>query len=46
MERALLDGEHQMEMEQLQRDQEKINDLKRQQAELIQQANLQREKVG
>ncbi|XP_067678677.1 pleckstrin homology-like domain family B member 1 isoform X3 [Haliotis asinina] len=45
MERALLDGEHQMEMEQLQRDQEKINNLKRQQAELIQQANLQREKL-
>ncbi|XP_046572111.1 LOW QUALITY PROTEIN: pleckstrin homology-like domain family B member 1 [Haliotis rubra] len=44
MERALLDGEHQMEMEQLQRDQEKINNLKRQQADLIQQANLQREK--
>ncbi|XP_048257939.1 pleckstrin homology-like domain family B member 2 isoform X4 [Haliotis rufescens] len=45
MERALLDGEHQMEMEQLQHDQEKINDLKRQQADLIQQANLQREKL-
>ncbi|KAK3612109.1 hypothetical protein CHS0354_031180 [Potamilus streckersoni] len=44
MERALLEGEHQMEMEQLSQDQEKINQLKQRQNQLVQKATRQREK--
>ncbi|KAL3886762.1 hypothetical protein ACJMK2_026735 [Sinanodonta woodiana] len=44
MERALLEGEHQMEMEQLSQDQEKINQLKQRQNQLVQKATKQREK--
>ncbi|KAL5019694.1 hypothetical protein ScPMuIL_002586 [Solemya velum] len=43
MERALLDGEHQTEMERLHEDEEKINELKHRQRELIDQASQERE---
>ena len=46
MERALLEGEHQTEMGQLQSDQEKINQLKEKQNMLIEKATREREKVG
>ncbi|XP_055958658.1 pleckstrin homology-like domain family B member 1 isoform X3 [Patella vulgata] len=45
MERALLEGEHQTEMEQLQHDQEQINLLKQQQAELMERASRERQKM-
>ena len=45
MERALLEGEHQMEMEELEREQQTINRLKHRQLELIDQATAEREKV-
>jgi hypothetical protein len=45
MERALLEGEHNTEMEELQQEQERINDLKVQQAELIENSAKEREKV-
>ena len=46
MERALLEGEHQTEMGQLQSDQEKINQLREKQTMLIEKATREREKVG
>ena len=46
MERALLEGEHQTEMGQLQSDQEKINHLREKQTMLIEKATREREKVG
>jgi hypothetical protein len=45
MERALLEGEHNTEMEELQQEQERINVLKVQQAELIENSAKEREKV-
>jgi hypothetical protein len=45
MERALLEVEHNTEMEELQQEQERINDLKVQQAELIENSAKEREKV-
>ncbi len=45
MERALLEGEHQMEMEELEREQLKINRLKTRQLELVDEAQAQRDKV-
>ena len=45
MERALLEGEHQMEMDELEREQQTINRLKHRQLELIDQATAEREKV-
>ena len=45
MERALLEGEHKVEMDQLQGDQERINSLKRKQLHLIELATTEREKV-
>ncbi|XP_069115660.1 pleckstrin homology-like domain family B member 2 isoform X3 [Argopecten irradians] len=44
MERALLEGEHQTEMDELQSDQDRINLLKQRQAELIEHATQEREK--
>lgn len=46
MERALLDGEHQTEMEQLHEDEEKINQLKHRQRELIDESARERENVS
>ena len=46
MERALLEGEHKTEMEQLQEEQEKINQLKQHQHNMLERATRQREKVG
>ena len=46
MERALLEGEHQMEMEELEHEQHTINSLKTRQLELIDQAQAQRDKVS
>ncbi len=46
MERALLEGEHQMEMEELEHEQHTINSLKTRQLELIDQAQAQRDKVN
>ena len=46
MERSLLEGEHKTQMEQLQDDQEKINQLKQQQHNLLERAAKQREKVS
>ena len=45
MERALLEGEHQDELEQLHIDQEKIASLKRRQVQLIEHAAIARERV-
>ena len=45
MERALLEGEHQMEMEELEKEQQTINRLKHRQLELIDQAQAERDKV-
>ena len=45
MERALLEGEHQMEMEELEKEQQIINRLKHRQLELIDQAQAERDKV-
>ena len=45
MERALLEGEHNTEMEELQQEQERINVPKVQQAELIENSAKEREKV-
>ncbi|XP_060081466.1 uncharacterized protein LOC132560804 [Ylistrum balloti] len=45
MERALLEGEHQTEMDELQSDQDRINLLKQRQAELIERATQEREKM-
>lgn len=45
MERALLEGEHQTEMEELQSDQEKITVLKEEQEMLMQKAVQERETV-
>ncbi|XP_033759080.1 pleckstrin homology-like domain family B member 2 isoform X2 [Pecten maximus] len=45
MERALLEGEHQTEMDELQSDQDRINLLKQRQAELIELATQDREKM-
>ncbi|XP_052060549.1 calponin homology domain-containing protein DDB_G0272472-like isoform X4 [Mytilus californianus] len=44
MERALLEGEHNTEMEELQQEQDRINALKLQQAELIERSAKEREK--
>ncbi|CAH1797445.1 unnamed protein product [Owenia fusiformis] len=44
MERALLEGEHQNEMEQLKRDRERIAELKNQQMQLLENAAKQKEK--
>ncbi len=46
MERALLEGEHQMEMDQLTHDQLKINRLKEKQVDIFESATADREKVG
>ena len=46
MERALLEGEHKTEMEQLQEEQEKINQLKQHQHNMLERATRQREKVS
>ena len=46
MERALLEGEHNMEMSELQMDQEKIAALKQKQWELIDLAAIDRERVS
>ena len=46
MERALLEGEHQDELEQLHIDQEKIASLKRRQVQLIEHAAIARERVS
>lgn len=46
MERALLEGEHKVEMDQLQGDQERINALKRKQHQLNELATAEREKVS
>ncbi|XP_021358754.1 uncharacterized protein LOC110453881 isoform X4 [Mizuhopecten yessoensis] len=45
MERALLEGEHQTEMDELQSDQDRINLLKQRQADLIERATQEREKM-
>jgi hypothetical protein len=45
MERALLEGEHQTEMERLQDDQEKIRHLRHKQNMLMEKASREREKV-
>ena len=45
MERALLEGEHQTEMERLQEDQEKIRHLRHKQNMLMEKATREREKV-
>lgn len=45
MERALLEGEHQVQMEKLQQDQQRINQLKLRQLQLQQAAKNEREKV-
>jgi len=45
MERALLEGEHQNELDQLAQDQKKISALKQQQLQIIEQAAYKREKV-
>ena len=45
MERALLEGEHQNELDKLGQDQKKISVLKQQQLQLIEQAASKREKV-
>ncbi|KAK7491030.1 hypothetical protein BaRGS_00017726, partial [Batillaria attramentaria] len=45
MERALLEGEHKTEMEHLHADQEKVNELKQQQHNLLERAARQREKA-
>ncbi|XP_013410434.1 pleckstrin homology-like domain family B member 2 isoform X4 [Lingula anatina] len=44
MERALLEGEHQTEMVQLQREQDRINSLKQKQLELIERATAEKER--
>lgn len=45
MERGLLEGEHKKEMDELQADQERINQLKQQQHHLLERSTRQREKV-
>lgn len=45
MERALLDGEHEAEMERLQDDQEKIQQLRQKQNLLMEKASRERQKV-
>ena len=45
MERALLEGEHQNELDELAQDQKKISALKQQQLQIIEQAAFKREKV-
>ena len=45
MERALLEGEHQTEMAELEAEQDRINILKSKQMDLIDQATAEREKV-
>ena len=45
MEQALLDGEHQTEMTELQREQEIINQLKLKHEEIVEKAAVEREKV-
>jgi len=46
VERALLEGEHQNEMEKLQEDQGKIQELRHKQNILMEKASRQREKVN
>ena len=46
MERALLEGEHQTEMDMLQSEQENITTLKQRQLELLEIAAAERGKVG
>lgn len=46
MERALLEGEHKKEMEEMQKDQENIDVLHEKQQRLIQRAAVEREKVN
>lgn len=46
MEKALLDGEKETEMEELQRDQERINVLKERHREVVERAARERQKVG
>lgn len=45
MEKALLDGEKETEMEELQRDQERINILKERHREVVERAARERQKV-